>query len=214
MSAGLDQAFRLAAGELGMATAAWLFAGETGEVEGEAGVGSLRDALGRAWPVLDAVCAAWCQGMRAPQPDAGELLPALAGVNRLVLVGHESLWLDALLAALPASMEVALLRHGLLPADWDRVLGNHGGRVAAANLSDFQRWAGPRSALLTFVYGQASGEQVFVMPDWLRVMGPDVRTQFRALLGWNILQVPLPVYPRWLVATERSAFTGLLPDSP
>lgn len=213
MSAALHQAFRLAAGELGIATTAWLFASETGQVEGSTGVERLRDALGRTWPVLDAVCHAWLAGLRQPQPEVTEVLPALDGVTRLVVVGNETLWLDALLAALPERVEVAVVQHGLLPADWTRAMGNHGGRVQALTLNDFQRWAGPRSALLTFIYGQASAGQVFVMPDWLRIVGPDVRTQFRALVGWNVLRVPMPVYPRWLVAADLHSITHLAPEA-
>jgi hypothetical protein len=62
--------------------------------------------------------------------------------------------------------------------------------------------------LLTFVYG-ATESQVFVLPAWLRTTGPDVRMQFRSLLGWRILDVPLEIYPRWLVAADVSTLTDL-----
>ena len=213
MSARLDQAFRLAAGELGMASAAWLFAGQTGIIEGPPGVALLRDELGRSWPLLDAVCAGWRSGLREPVPDASPVLQALQGVNRLVVVGNEALWLDALVSALPASTQVAMLQQGLFPADWSRVLGNYAGRVQPLTLGDFQRWGGSRSALLTFVYGDESAGRVFVMPDWSRVVGTDVRTQFRALVGWHILPFSMPVYPRWLVPVEAEAFTHRVPEA-
>jgi hypothetical protein len=38
-----------------------------------------------------------------------------------------------------------------------------------------------------------------------------VRLQFRSLLGWRILDLPLALYPRWLVAAERGTLTELCP---
>jgi hypothetical protein len=212
-AAGLQQqAFRLAASELGMASAAWLFVRETASLAQAAGVAALRDNLGRAWPVLDAVCAGWLAGEHEPCIDSSVLLPALHGTTRLVLVGYEAAWVDALLARLPADVRVGLVCHGDPLADWQRVLANHDGRVEALRLADFQAWAGPRTVLLTFVYG-ATADQVFVTPGWLRASGPDVRLQFRHLLGWRILGVPLEVYPRWLVAADRHTLTELQPET-
>lgn len=211
MTARVGQAFRLAASELGMASAAWLFVAETHALEGEAGVRALRDQLGRSWPVLDAVCAAWLGGVRAPTVSAAEVLPVLEGVTRVVVVGLETLWLDALVAALPPATRVGLVRYGELSPDWERVGANYGHRVELLELSEFQSWAGPRSALVTFVFGETGEQGVFALPAWLRVSGPDVRLQFRALVGWAVLRVPLEVYPRWLVAAETSSFTHLEP---
>jgi hypothetical protein len=90
------------------------------------------------------------------------------------------------------------------------VLANHGGRIEPLTLEDFQAWAGPRSVLLTFVYG-AAASQIFVLPAWLRATGPDVRLQFRSLLGWRILDVPMEIYPRWLVAADVHTLTELRP---
>lgn len=213
MTARLGQAFRLAASELGMASAAWLFVAETSALEGEAGVRSLRDELGRTWPVLDAVCAAWLSGVRSPTVSAAEVLPVLEGVTRVVVVGLETLWLDALVAALPPTTRVGLVRYGELSPDWERVGANYGSRVELLELSEFQAWAGPRSALVTFVFGEQGAQGVFALPAWLRVSGPDVRLQFRALVGWAVLRVPLEVYPRWLVASEASSFTHLEPSA-
>ena len=205
-----DQAFRLAASELGMASAAWLFVRETAAEQGDEGVAALRDQLGRAWPVLDAVCAGWLSGAQAPRPDVDAVLQLLQGIARLVLVGHEALWVDALLPALDPSVRVGLVQEGDPLTHWPRVLANHGHRVEPLGLADFQTWAGPRSVLMSFVYG-ATSNQVFVLPAWLRVTGPDVRLQFRSLLGWRILDVPLEIYPRWLVAADAQTLTDLRP---
>lgn len=211
MNTQQEQAFRLAASELGMASAAWLFVRETADVEGDAGVAILRDQLGRSWPVLDAACAGWLAGAREHRIDVQAVLPPLAGITRLVLVGYEADWVDVLIAALPPDVQVGLILLGDPLAQWSRVLANHGRRVQALALADFQAWAGPRSVLMTFVYG-VSGDQVFVLPTWLRTAGPDVRLQFRSLLGWRVLDLPLAVYPRWLVAAERQTLTDLLPS--
>lgn len=204
------EAFRLAASELGMASAAWLFVEQTAAWAGHDGVAQLRDALGRAWPVLDAVCAGWLAGQHRPAVDTVSLAPVLAGSTRLLLVGYEARWVDALLQALPPEVGVGLVCHGDPRADWQRVLANHAGRLKALSLEDFQHWAGPRTTLLTFIYG-ATDTLVFAVPAWLRASGPDVRLQFRHLAGWRILDVPMEVYPRWLVATERDTLTELLP---
>lgn len=210
MSALLQQAFRTAASELGMASAAWLFTREAAAADGSAGVAAMRDELGRQWPVLDAVCAGWLEGAHQAEIQSEELLEDLAGTTRLLVVGIESLWLDHLIAHLPASMQVGLVQQGDPLTHWPRVVSNYAGRVQLLQLGDFQSWAGPRSTLLTFVYGQ-SHDQVFVLPGWLRVCGADVRMQFRALLGWRVLDGPMEVYPRWLVAAGVDTLTALRP---
>jgi hypothetical protein len=212
MSALLQQAFRTAASELGMASAAWLFVREAAATEGDAGVAALRDELGRSWPVLDAVGAGWLDGARAALIQSDELLADLVGSTRLVVVGLESEWLDHLVAILPATVQVGLVQQGDPVTHWSRVVSNYGGRVRLLQLADFQSWAGPRSALLTFVYGQAH-DHVFVLPGWLRVCGSDVRMQFRALLGWRVLDAPMDVYPRWLVAASVNTLTSLRPSA-
>lgn len=211
MSSGLDQAFSLAAAELGMASAGWLFTEEVFQGEGAEGVQRLRDALGRRWPVLDALCAAWLDGARAPQVDAAALVARLEGVTRVVVVGLEARWLDALLAVLPRSVRVGLVKHSEFSPDWDRVSANLSGRVELLELADFQSWAGQHSALLSFVYGAGGGAGLFALSAWVRVSGPDVRTQFRDLIGWDVLRVPLSIYPRWLVAVSADDFTQLEP---
>lgn len=210
MSALLQQAFRTASSELGMASAAWLFVQETAATEGDPGVATLRDELGRLWPVLDAVCAGWLEGARNAQVQSEELLAELTGSTRLVVVGIESLWLDHLIAQLPSAVQIGLVQQGDPVTHWPRVVSNYGDRVRLLQLADFQTWAGPRSSLLTFVYGQAH-DQVFVLPGWLRVCGTDVRMQFRTLLGWRVLDAPMEVYPRWLVAASVDSLTALRP---
>lgn len=212
-AARLHQAFRLAAAELGMASAGWLFVSTAARAGADAAVVELRDILGRTWPVLDAICAGWLEGARpldTPTPAMYQTLSAaLAGAWRVVVVGVESRCLDALCATLSAPVRLGLIRHSDLDPDWNRVLANHRGRIEALDLSNFQTWAGPRSVLLTCTYGTTDGQH-FVLPAWLRVAGSDVRLQFRDLIGCNMLAVPLHVYPRWLVTVDSHSFTGLL----
>lgn len=204
LPAGLEQAFPLAAGELGMCSAAWLFARELAAVGGDPLVAALRDALGRAFPVIDSVASAWLGGEHVPVIDPAPVLEACAGATDVVVVGLETLWLDALVPLLDAP--IRLLAEGPFAADWDRVLSNYAGRAERTELSNFQQWAGRRSVLLTFVYGSRGG-RVHVPPAWARVLGPDVRSQFRSLVGWNVLGAPMDVYPRWLVEVPADDFS-------
>lgn len=217
---GLDQAFLMAATELGMCSAARLFVRELAAAGGGALVAEARDQLGRAFPVLDFVAGRALAGepeLRGDKPsyateppDPAPVLRALAGIARLLVVGIEADFLDALEPRLDG-VEVGLLAEtGPTQADLRRALANYGGRVRAVTLDDFQRWAGRRSALLTFVYG-SDGHVAHVQGAWLRVSGPDVRTQFRSLIGWDIFGHPLDVYPRWLVETHRDDFSDLVP---
>lgn len=203
----LDQAFRLAAGELGMCDAAWRFADE---VEAEGGPGLLeavRDVLGTSFPVLDAVFLRRLESQR-PTVETRAVLAACEGLKRLVVVGLEARWLDALIGALP-EVELAVLPSAALVADAARVAANLPSRVELIGLDRFQRLAGPRSGLLTFVYGVASSS-AFVLPEWVRCQGADVRAQFRSFIGWNLLGSPPEVYPRWLVETSSDVFTHLV----
>lgn len=212
LPAGLDQAFLLAASELGLCSAAWLFAREIAAEAGDEGVSELRDQLGREFPVLDAVCQAWSTGERAPRIDPTGALDALAGATRVLFVGHESRWLDALVAALPGST-LGLLTHSIFEPDWGRLLDNYQGRLEPVAMAQFQGWAGARSALVTFAYGQGHGT-AFVLPSWVRVTGVDVKAQFRTLLGWSVLPEPPAVYPRWLVEAPSSLFSDIVGSSP
>jgi hypothetical protein len=211
----LDQAFLMAAGELGMCSAARLFVRELAGEGGDALVAAARDRLGRAFPVFDFVAARFLDAERAGPIDPSPVLEALAGIGRLLIVGLEADFLDALVPRLEA-MEIGLITEAAgFELDLRRVLANFGGRVKPVDLSSFQAWAGRRSALLTFVYG-TDGHVIHVSPSWLRVAGPDARTQFRSILGWDILGRPLNVYPRWLVEGSRDDLSRVIgsPEGP
>lgn len=205
---GLAQAFEVAMGELGFSSAAWLFVREIAAAGGEALVQALRDAHGRAFPVLDAVAAAWLSGQRSPRIDVKPVVAACAGAKRLLVVGLESDFLDALLPELDG-IEVGLLRYSFLEVDWERVLANYQGRVKLTDLVSFQDFAGTKGAILTFLYGHR-GATTHVRAAWLRLIGTDVRAQFRSIIGWNVLSAPLEVYPRWLVETTTHDFSEVL----
>ena len=200
LPAGLEQAFLLAAGELGMCSAAWLVVEQLSTLGGEPLVDQAREQLGDRYPVLDHVCTRHLADHVGSDTDPAAAVQALAGVKNLVIVGVETRFLDRLLPQLQG-VRVALLTDGALPADWDRVLANLHGEVEPVALGEVLRFAGRSSALLTFLYG-VSGNRTHVVPPWLRVMGPDVRTSFRTLLGWNVLAAPMRLYPRWLAQVE------------
>lgn len=205
---GLGQAFRTAAGELGHAGAAEVFVAEIAADRGDDGVAAFRDLLGREFPVADALAERWLGGWRPASIDTGAVLRHLDGIRRLAIVGLESRHLDALVDALPTT-DVAVLAWSALPADWDRVIANCGGRVQAVDLDGIFGWAGPNSAVLCFVYGASDGGTVYAPPGWLRLNGPDMRSQFRSFFGWNVLPVPFSVYPRWFHEVQVGDFTAL-----
>lgn len=210
--ARLEQAFRVACGELGHCSAAWLFVREVAAEGGAATVEALRDGLGRAFPVLDAVARRWLDGVTAPSVEVEPLLAACAGAERVLVVGLEATHLDALVPRLPAGVRIGLVLQGALDADWERVLANFGGRVEGTALGEFQRWAGARSVLVTFGYGVLGG-RIHVNPAWVRVSGPDVRTQFRGLVAWDVLGAPMFVYPRWLASVPVEDFSRVVTPS-
>jgi hypothetical protein len=199
----------MAAAELGMCSAARLFAREIAAEGGDELVAQARDQLGRHYPVLDFVAGRWIQGDREPPIDPAPALQALEGISKLLIVGIEADFLDALVPMLPSAELGLITEEGGLEADVHRVVANYGGRVQMVSLAGFQRWAGRRSALLTLVYG-TNGHTANVSPVWLRVSGPDVRAQFRSLVGWDILGRPMFVYPRWLVETSCDDFSTLV----
>ncbi|MEO7327447.1 MAG: hypothetical protein ABI193_02635, partial [Minicystis sp.] len=201
--------FHMTAAELGMCSAARLFIRELAAEGGDDLVREARDKLGRDYPVFDFVADGFLDGDREPVVDPAPVLRTLEGITRLLVVGLETDFLDALVP-IAASADIGLVTDGAgMDPDFRRVLANYGGRIEPVGLSDLQRWAGRRSALLTFVYG-ALGETVHVSTTWLRVSGPDVRTQFRSIVGWNIFDRPMRIYPRWFVATGRSDFSHLV----
>jgi len=204
----LAQAFEVAVAELGFVSAAWLFVREVAADGGEPLVQALRDEQGRSFPVLDAVAAAWLRGQRQPRIELAPLLARCTGVQRLLIVGIEADFLDALLPRL-RGIEVGLLRYSLLNVDWKRVQANYHGLASLVELVSCQEFAGSASALLTFLYGN-DGHLASVRPAWLRLMGTDVRAQFRSIIGWDVLGAPLELYPRWLVETPTQDFSSIL----
>ena len=199
---GLDQALSAVAGELGMASASWVFVRAVARSEGDEGVSELAEKVGAELVVLDAVTRVWLAGERAPDTDPAKVVEAIGKATRVVVVGLEVEWLDRLLDELPSSVKVALVAHSAFPVDWQRVLDNYAGRVERVDLDTFQTWAGGKSALLTFAYGRAEDGRAAVLPLWLRACGADVRAQFRALIAWNVLSAPLDLYPRRLVEVD------------
>lgn len=208
LPATVHASFQVAATELGMWSAARLFCRELHEEGGAALVARLRDELGRDYPVLDGVAASFDPGAAPPSPAA--LDEALAGIDRVLVCGLEAFALDALAAHLDPRVELGVVTGaGVLEPDWDTALSNYTRSIARLGLADFQGWAGRRSALVTFVYGH-DGALACVGSAWMRLHAPDVRAQFRALVGWSLLARPLELYPRWLSQTSVSDFSHLV----
>ncbi len=210
LPAGLDQAFGAVAGELGQSTSAWLFVRAVARCAGDRGVEQLADTAGAQFVVLEAVARGWLAGVREQSIDARPAFDAIGSATRVVVVGVEATYLDALVARIDPTVKIALMTHSPFPVDWNRVLDNYGGRVERVDLDTFQHWAGGKSALLTFAYGRQDSLTV-VGPLWLRACGEDVRAQFRALVAWNVLESPLQLYPHWLVEVEVESFTRFVP---
>jgi hypothetical protein len=124
MPAGLDQAFGAVAGELGMSTSAWLFVRAVARCAGDRGVEGLADAAGAQFPVLDAVARGWLDGVRQQAVDARPAVDAIGRATRLVVVGVEAAYLDALVARVDPAVKIAMITHSPFPVDWDRVLDN------------------------------------------------------------------------------------------
>lgn len=207
IDASLAPSFLAAAAELGMCSAAWLFVHEIAAAGGETAIADARDQLGRDFPVLEAVCGVYLAGRHQPVIDPAPVIAACRGARRVLVVGVESLFLDALVPALDA--ELGLLTYGELATDWDRVLANYHGRVVPCALTEFQRFAGSAGALVTFLYG-ARADVAHVNPAWLRVIAGDVRTQFRTLVGWDVLGAEMYVYPRWQVQAPLADFSDVV----
>lgn len=204
----LGQAFLMAAGELGMASAARLFVRELAAIGGDELVAEACDSYGREFPVLDFVAHRWLQGDRNFSRNLTQVFQALEGTKRLIVVGLETDELDGLVQALPG-IEIGLVAEpfGVAP-DMRRVLANFQGAIVSVDLADFRRWAGKRSAILTFLYG-TDGHVAHVAATWLRVSGADVRAQFRTLVAWDVLGEPMRLYPRWLIETSCEDFSTI-----
>ena len=209
-SLDLGAAFELASAELGFAAASWLFVEQVASAGGAPAVERLRDELGESFSVLHHVAERWLDGERARPVDTSAVTSALGGARRVLVVGVEASHLDALARDLAPDVRLGLLTYRMQRVDWDRVIGNHDGRVEPVDLGEFQGWAGARSAILTFVYGRR-GDLANVLSAFLRVTGPDVRTQFRDIVGWDVLGAAPEVYPRYLVETSIRELTALVP---
>ncbi len=211
LPASLLDAFALAAGELGMFSAARLFCEQMFAEGGAALVGHLRELIGPVYPVLDVVAARVQGGAPLPSPDPRPLLEELRGIGRVVTVGTEAWIIDALVERLPATVALGVVLDETLPASPARIAANLEGRATLVALDEVVRWSGARTALLTAVYG-SDGYSATVCTAWLRLMGPDTRTCFGALVGWNLLGPAMEAYPRWLQHTLVETFTVLVDD--
>ncbi|MBL9085955.1 MAG: hypothetical protein JNM10_02335 [Planctomycetia bacterium] len=208
---GIGRAFHSAAGELGMLTTSRLIVDEVFAAAGEPGIVELRATLGRRYAVLDAVAAARLAGSPTPAPGPEAVATALRGATSLLVVGVEADALDALLPLLGGT-RLGVLAVSELEVDWARCAASYGAATEVVPAADWARWAGRRAALLTFLYGRR-GAATFVVPAWLRVSGPDVRTLFRTVLGWDVLGRPPDVYPRWLAETTVRDFSTVVGDA-
>ncbi len=206
-AAALGAAMHLASSELGMLSASFLLVRETATEGGDKAVATLRELLGLAYPVLDTVAARWLAGQREVPGVSPQVIEACRGAERILVVGLEATLLDQLVPELRGA-RLLLLRHEQEDIDWRRVAASYPG-ATLVDLDTFQRQAGARSILLTFVYG-IQGKRVVVPPVWLRVAGPDVRVQFRSLIGWDVLGQPMTLHPRWLADAPAELFTELV----
>jgi hypothetical protein len=198
---GLANAFQIAASELGMFSASRLFVRIIQESSGQSGIEAMQDLLGSTYPVLDAVSTEQTQ----KEINAKQVASLLGSASKLLVIGLEADCLDALLPLL--TIKVGILTENIFTADWERVFSNYPS-VEPVPLSEMPLWSGSKSALLTFVYG-TNGHVAHVLPVWLRVLGPDVRVQFRDLIGWNVLGQPMRLYPRWLSETSIDDFSQI-----
>lgn len=205
---GIEPAFLSCVGELGMWSAARMFVNATWEAGGaEAVRGPLLDTLGSQFPVISELGARACDtGAPIAAPSPAGVLALCQGLRRLVVIGVEAAALGPLVDALPPALEIALVVDTGFPIDEARLRAAWTPRVQLTSLGEFQRHAGAYSALLTAVYG-ANDFHAAVCPAWPRVHSPDVRTQFRRLIGWDLMGSLMSSYPRWMVETARADFT-------
>jgi hypothetical protein len=207
---GVESAFRVCVGELGMWSATRLFIESGRRAQGDAGVARVREALAPEFPVVEELTregAGAAPYRRACAVDA--LVERLTGHERILLVGMEAELVCALLARLRRDVSIHLLLDSTFPRDEQRLRASWSSSLAFVGLDDFQSVAGARTALVTPVYG-ADDYRAVVLPLWMRVHGVDVRFQFRTLVGVNLLGARMQVYPRWLVETDTGDFTDLV----
>lgn len=208
MTAPLVQSFATAAGELGMVSASRLFIRTCAAHGGTQAVADLKHQVGAAFPILDTAAQDFLERGQLPAIPIDHAVGLLAQVATVVVVGFESEPLDLLAAAL-TRQRLLVLTHAALPGDWERMLANYRGSVAAVDLDGILDHAGPDSALLCFVTGRQE-QTVYVPSAWLRVHGPDTRTVFARLVGWNLLPFPFERYPRWQAEVPADDFTDMI----
>jgi hypothetical protein len=207
---GIDAAFRVCVGELGMWSAARLFVESSWREAGADGLDEVRAALGEEYPMVEELAIRVLGGrVGIAIPDPRPVAERLHGCRKVVFVGMEAHALGPLLDALVASAEVAILLDPTFPFDRDRVNAGWGSRCRILELSDLQALAGAHSAIVAPVYG-ADDYSATVSRLWPRLHGPDVRLMFRELIGWSILTNAMQIYPRWLVQTDRADFTHFI----
>lgn len=207
---GLEPAFRVCAGELGLWSASRLFVNAAWAAGGAAAVGALDDDLGDGFPVVDEVVRrVLAAGAPLAPPVIDTVLERCADLRRLVVVGVEADLLGPLADRLPSTVEVLALFDATFPVDPARVRAAWTPRVGLTDVGDFQGAAGGRSGLITPVYG-ADAFRAAVAPVWLRVHSPDVRMLFRRLIGIDVVGARMTSYPRWLGETESADFTDLV----
>jgi hypothetical protein len=192
-----------------MFSASRLFAAQLLDEPDPRVVAEVVELLGDRYPVFDAVAHSVLSARSLPPIDAAPVMHALSGLARLVVIGMEAVCLDALLERAPNELRIALVPDVLEGANLSRVAANYSGAVEFLGLDTFQGWAGRRSALLTTVYG-SDGFQATVCQAWLRAHGPDVRSRFRSIIGWNVLGPKMAAHPRWLGDTSADEFAPLV----
>ncbi|MBP7776693.1 MAG: hypothetical protein KA371_06155 [Acidobacteria bacterium] len=207
---GLEPAFRVCAGELGLWSAARLFVNAAWEAGGADAVGALDDDLGGGFPVVDEVVRRVLANQAPLVPPALDaVVERAADLRRLVVVGVEADLLGPLVDRLPPAVEVFAIFDATFPVDLARVGAAWIPRVRLTNIGDFEHAAGGRSGLISPVYG-ADAFRAAVAPVWLRVHSPDVRLLFRRLIGVDLVGARMASYPRWLGETDSADFTDLV----
>ena len=193
-----------------MFTASTLFLRELQRREGIEAIAALRARLSREFPVFDAVADRWTAG--PPPPLSPSLVvDAARGTTRVLVAGFDADPLDALVDALAPEARIGLVANvGELCGDLSRTLANYAGRVELVDLAAMPAWVGRKSALVTFVYGVDEHDTAYTSLAWLRAQGPDVRTQFRSIIGWNLLGAAPSIHPKWVVASSIDDFSELV----
>jgi hypothetical protein len=204
------ESFFVAAQELGMWSASALFLREVSARAGIDAIDQLRDRLSQDYPIFDALAERCARGEPLAL-DPTRPASALRGASKVLVIGFDADPLDALVDQLDPTTRVGLVASvGELCGDLRRTLANYRGRVEHVELASLPAWVGRKSALVTFVYGVDEHDSAYTSLAWLRTQGPDVRTQFRSLVGWNLLGRSPMIHPRWVVASPAEDFSELV----